>query len=131
MIGKPAWVAAGVLLWTLVAWGGRIGLLTDGDGWADLLRIGGSLLFGLATALALAVPSVRLRGVPLFYFFCLWTAVLWGRGLVVNWSGTGSLPFKLVHTVLAIGFFILIVPVWGFARETEPKLEVSPVQSGH
>jgi hypothetical protein len=131
MIGKPAWVAASVLLWTLIAWGGRIGLLTDGHGWADLLRIGGSLLVGLATALALAVPSVRPRAVPLFFFFCLWTAVLWGRTMIVNWSGAGSLPFKLVHTVLAIGFLILIGSVWGFARESKPELEASPVQSGH
>jgi hypothetical protein len=129
MIGKPTWIAAAVLVWTAVAWGGRIGLLTDGDGWSDLLRIGGSLLVGLATSIALAVPSLRPRAVPLFYVFFVWTVVLWVRSLVVNWTGTGSLPFKVVHTVLAIGFFILVVSVWGFAHDSTEKREGGPVRS--
>ncbi|MEX1091584.1 MAG: hypothetical protein WEF28_00365 [Acidimicrobiia bacterium] len=123
MIRKPPWLAAGVLLWTGVAWGGRIGLLTDGDGWSDLLRIGGSLLLGLVTVIALAVPSLRSRSAPLFYLFSIWTAGLWLRSMVVNWSGSGSLPFKLVHTVLAAGFFGLAYLVWSAARtarEEEP-----------
>lgn len=129
MIHRPARIAAGVLVWTFVAWGGRISLLAD-DGWADLLRIGGSLLVGLATAVALVVPSVRLRAVPLLYIFCLWTAVLWGRSLGVNWTGTGSLSFKLVHTVLAVGFLILVVSVWEFARESTKKGGGMPVGPG-
>ena len=131
MIRKPTWIAAGVLLWTGVAWGGRIGLLTDGDGWSDLLRVGGSLLFGLLTAIAVAVPSLRSRSAPLFYLFSIWTVGLWLRSMVVNWSGTGSLPFKLVHTFLALGFLILVVSVWGFARELTEKREGRPVRSGH
>jgi hypothetical protein len=105
MISNPLWLAAGVLLWTGVAWGGRIGLLTDGDGWSDLLRIGGSLLLGMVTPIALAVPSLRSRSAPLFYLFGIWTTGLWLRSMVVNWTGSGSLPFKLVHTILAAGFF--------------------------
>ena len=118
-------------MWTGVAWGGRIGLLTDGDGWSDLLRVGGSLLFGLLTAIAVAVPSLRSRSAPLFYLFSIWTVGLWLRSMVVNWSGTGSLPFKLVHTFLALGFLILVVSVWGFARELTEKREGRPVRSGH
>jgi hypothetical protein len=87
------------------------------------------VLIGLATAIALAVPSVRLRTGPLFYLFSVWTVVLWVRSLVVNWTGTGSLPFKLVHTVLAIGFFILVVSVWGFAHDSTEKREGGPVRS--
>ena len=119
MISKTLWLAAGVLLWTAVAWGGRIGLLTDGDGWTDLLRIGGSLLIGLATAIALAMPSLRPRSAPLFYLFAIWTVGLWLRSMVVTWTGSGSLPFKLVHTVLAAGFFGLAYLVWKVARSRE------------
>jgi hypothetical protein len=118
MIGRPAWLAAGVLVWTGVAWGGRIGLLTDGDGWSDLLRIGGSLLIGLATAGALAMTSLRHRSAPLFYLFAIWTVGLWLRSMVVNWTGSGSLPFKLVHTVLAVGFFGFAYLVWRTSRAT-------------
>jgi hypothetical protein len=132
MIREPLWLAAAVLLWTGVAWGGRIGLLTDGDGRSDLLRIGGSLLLGLATAIALAMPSLRPRSAPQLYLFAVWTVGLWLRSLVVTWTGSGSLPFKLVHTILAIGFFILAYLVWKVARSRtgdEPALspEVSEV----
>ena len=133
MIRKRLWLAAGVLLWTSVAWGGRIGLLTDGEGWTDLLRIGSSLLIGLVTAIALAMPSLRPRSAPLFYLFAVWTVGLWLRSMVVTWTGSGSLPFKLVHTVLAIGFFILAYLVWkvaGSRTGKEPVLspEVSEVK---
>jgi hypothetical protein len=127
MTRNPLWLAAGVLLWTGVAWGGRIGLLTDGDGWSDLLRIGGSLLLGMVTPIALAVPSLRSRSAPLFYLFGIWTTGLWLRSMVVNWTGSGSLPFKLVHTVLAIGFFLLAHLVWKVARSrTGDELALSP-----
>ena len=129
MIRKPLWLAAGVLLWTGVAWGGRIGLLTDGDGWTDLLRIGGSLLLGLATAIALAGPTLRSRAAPLCYLFSIWTVGLWLRSMVVNWAGSGSLPFKLVHTVLAVGFFGLAYLVWKVAR-TAREEQTAPVSPG-
>lgn len=116
MIRKPLWLAGGVLVWTGVAWSGRIGLLTDGDGWFDLLRIGVSLLLGLATAIALAMPSLLPRSAPLFYLFAIWTVGLWLRSMAVTWTGTGSLPFKLVHTLLAAGFFGLAYLVWKVAR---------------
>ncbi len=130
---NPLLLAAGVLLWTGVAWGGRIGLLADGDGWTDLLRIGGSLLLGLVTAIGLAVPSLRPRATPLFYLFSIWTLGLWLRSMVVTWTGSGSLPFQLVHTVLAAGFFGLAYLVWKVARgravETAPPTpEVSEVE---
>jgi hypothetical protein len=131
MTRNPLWLAAEVLLWTVVAWGGRIGLLTDGDGWSDLLRIGGSLLIGLATAIALAMPSLRHRAAPMFYLFAFWTTALWLRSMVVTWTGSGSLPFKLVHTVLAIGFFILAYLVWKVARSrTGDEPALSPEVSG-
>jgi hypothetical protein len=128
MSRKPLLVAALVLLWTGVAWGGRIGLLTDSEGWSDILRIGGSLLIGLVTAIALAIPSLRPRSTPLFYLFIIWTAGLWLRSMVVTWTGSGSLPFKLVHTVLATGFFGLAFLVWRVARSgSEETAEMSEV----
>lgn len=128
MTRKPLWMAAGVLLWTGVAWGGRIGLLTDSEGWTDLARIGGSLLIGLVTAVALAVPSLRPRSTPLFYVFAIWTTGLWLRSMAVTWTGSGSLPFKLVHTILAAGFFGLAYLVWRVARSRE--VEEDPVSTG-
>lgn len=101
-------LAVAVVVWTLVAWGGRIGLLTEGEATAwDWLRIGGSIVIGLAAGavLYLSEPGT-LRSVVL-YVFGVWTVVIWGRSLVINWMGSGSLPFKLVHTALAIGFFLL------------------------
>ena len=44
--------------------------------------------------------------------FSIFAVVLWVRSLIVNWIGGGALQFKLVHTVLAVGFFALAV--WAF-----------------
>ena len=98
-------IAIGV--WTLAAWGGRIGLLTSGEGWGAWLRIGGSLLIGLFATAALLVPQLEDARRPALLVFSVFTVVLWIRSLIVNWAGDGSLPFKLVHTVLALGFFAL------------------------
>ena len=98
-------IAIGV--WTLAAWGGRIGLLTSGEGWGAWLRIGGSLLVGLFASAALLVPQMEDARKPALVVFSVFTVVLWVRSLIVNWAGDGSLPFKLVHTVLALGFFAL------------------------
>lgn len=113
---RPFWLGAAVLVWTLLAWGGRIGLLTDGDGVFDAVRIGGSILIGLATAAVLVFPGLRGRANLVLYGFIVWTVGLWARSLIVNWSGSGSVPFKLVHTVLAAGFLVLVVGVWSSAR---------------
>jgi hypothetical protein len=100
-------LAVAITVWTLAAWGGRIGLLTSGEGWGAWLRIGGSLLIGLFAAAALVVPQLEPVRKPALIVFAGFTVVLWVRSLIVNWLGSGSLPFKLVHTVLAIGFFAL------------------------
>lgn len=96
-----------VAAWTLVSWGGRIGLLTTpeaSDPWT-LLRIGGSLGIGLATAGLLAWSPGRANW--LRWMFVAWTVVLWGRSLVVTWIDPPSIAFGLVHTVLAAGWFLL------------------------
>lgn len=103
---------------TLAAWGGRLGLLTDGEaGLWDWVRIGGSLLVGLFAAASLLIPVLEPTRRPALIVFGVWSVVLWGRALVVNWIGDGSLAFKLVHTGLALGFFLLAI--WAFLTATE------------
>lgn len=100
-------LAVAIGIWTLAAWGGRIGLLTSGEGWGAWLRIGGSLAVGLLAVLTLTVPALESWRKPVLLTFAVFTIVLWARSLIVTWTGSGSLPFKLVHTVLAVGFFAL------------------------
>lgn len=98
-------LAAAIAAWTLLAWGGRIGLLTSDEGIGAWIRIGGSLVIGLFAAAALVFPQLEAVRKPSLYVFAIFTVVLWARSLFVNWTGDGSVPFKLVHTVLALGFF--------------------------
>ena len=100
-------LAAAIAVWTLVAWGGRIGLLTSGEGVGAWLRIGGSLLLGSLAVAVLVVPALEGARKPVLIVFAAFTVLLWARSLIVNWVGDGSLPFKIVHTVLALGFFAL------------------------
>lgn len=104
---------------TLAAWGGRIGLLTEGEaGVWDWVRIGGSLLVGLLAASTLLVSALEPARRPALILFSVWSVVLWGRALVVNWAGDGTLPFKLVHTALAVGFFGLAIWAWMVAADS-------------
>lgn len=110
-------LAVAITVWTLVAWGGRIGLLTSDDGGIGTwIRIGGSIVIGVFAAATLVIP--RLAGIrkPALVVFSIFTVVLWVRSMIVNWTGSGTLPFKLVHTVLAIGFFALAW--WAFRIAT-------------
>jgi len=107
-VSRQQWYLAGAIpAWTLIAWGGRIGLLTGGESWSSTVRIGGSLLIGVATSLVLVIPKLNRAIVPVLYLFALWTVINWGRSLIVNWTGSGSIPFKMVHTILGVGFFVL------------------------
>lgn len=123
-------VALGIAIavWTLAAWGGRIGLLTSDEGLSAWVRIGGSLLIGLFAAATLLVP--QLEGVRRWALvvFSLFTVVLWVRSLIVNWAGDGSVPFKLVHTVLAIGFFALAWWAFSLATRSTPS-DQQPVEA--
>lgn len=108
-VSGRTWLALAIVIWTALTWGGRIRLLTTPEQ-ADLanwLRIGGSVLIGLAAALVLwlAPRGVLERGV--LTAFAVWTVALWIRSLVTVWAGDNSLPFQLVHTVLAGGFLAL------------------------
>jgi tellurite resistance protein TehA-like permease len=111
-------VALGIAIavWTLAAWGGRIGLLTSEEGLSAWIRIGGSLLIGLFASATLLIPQLAGARKWALIVFSVFTVVLWARSLIVNWAGDGSLPFKLVHTVLALGFFALAW--WAFTFAT-------------
>ncbi len=111
-------LAIGIAVWTLVAWGGRIGLLTSGEGLGAWLRIGGSIAIGLFAAATLLLPQLEGARKPALVVFAVFTVVLWIRSLIVNWAGGGSMPFKIVHTVLAIGFFALAWWAISFAIST-------------
>lgn len=100
-------LAATIVAWTLIAWGGRIGLLTGAEEWWSWLRIGGSLLIGVIAAASLVTPWLYPVMRPVLYVLAAWSVVIWTRSLIVNWMGSGSLAFKLVHTVLAIGFYLI------------------------
>lgn len=114
-------LAIAIAVWTLLAWGGRIGLLASGEGVAAWLRIGGSLVIGLFAAATLVVPQLEGARRWALIVFSVFTVLLWARSLIVNWVGNGSLPFKLVHTVLALGFFALAW--WAFSFATSPATD--------
>jgi uncharacterized membrane protein len=109
-------LAIAIAVWTLAAWGGRIGLLTSGAGLWTWLRIAGSLLIGLLAAATLAFAQLEPARKPALIVFSVFTVVLWIRSLIVNWAGDASLPFKVVHTALALGFFAL--SWWAFTFVT-------------
>jgi hypothetical protein len=119
-------VALGIAIavWTLAAWGGRIGLLTSEEGLSAWIRIGGSLLIGLFAAASLLIPQLEGARRWALIVFSLFTVVLWARSLIVNWAGDGTMPFKLVHTVLAIGFFVLAW--WAFSFAAGPSSSNQP-----
>jgi hypothetical protein len=114
------WVLPVALLaWTAISWGGRIGLLTDAEGAqvTTWLRVGGSLLVGLATAWSTWRRPAGHRIVA--GVFVGWTVLLWARALVVNWIDPPSLAFALVHTALAAVWFLLAWWVWR-TRDEDP-----------
>lgn len=105
---RVAWWTAAAALWTFVTWGNRIGLLS-GDEAAEpwtWIRVGGSLLFGVALA---AVAASLFRGRPYSRWmanaligFAVLTVVIWIRSSVSTLSGEEGVAFKLVHVVLAL-----------------------------
>lgn len=120
-------LAIAITVWTLIAWGGRIGLLTSDEGFGAWIRIGGSLVVGLFAAATLVIPQLEALRRPALIVFAVFTVILWVRSLFVNWTGSGSLPFKLVHTVLAIGFFALAGWAWVVANSPDVDDQVSAV----
>lgn len=106
-MARPVPLGVGIALLTIVAWGGRLNLLGGGEHWFDIARIVGSVIVGAAATAVLIVPPLQRASTPVLALFALWTLTLWTRSLIVNWAGSGTLAFKLVHTGLAAGFFYL------------------------
>lgn len=104
-------------IWTFIAWGNRISLLTgdeSSDPWT-WIRVGGSLLFGLALAV---IAVVLWRGKPLvrwmagvFVGFGVLMLVIWLHSAFSVLGDDESAAFKVVHMVLAaisIGFGLVL-----------------------
>lgn len=103
------YLAWAIILWTLIAWGGRIGLLTGGEDLWGWIRIVGSLALAGAAGAVLLVPAWSRYRRPVLLLFSAWTSVIWSRSMFVNWVESGTVAFKLVHTALALGFLVLVV----------------------
>ena len=114
---RIAWWSLAAAVWTFIAWGNRIGLLTGNEAsepWT-WIRVGGSLLLGaallvVAIALLRRRPFTRMMGV-VFIVFGILMVVVWGRSAISVLTDDESLAFKLVHLVLAvisIGFGIVL-----------------------
>lgn len=113
-------VAGAVILWTLVAWGGRITLLEGSEDPSAWIRIMGSLLVGAAAAVVLAVPTLGRVLRPVLAVFVLWSLVVWTRALIVVWGAPAPLGFRLAHTLLAVGFYALAWAVVVSASRSHP-----------
>lgn len=101
-------LAIAIAAWTLLSWGGRIRLLTEAEqDVGNWLRIGGSLLLGAAAVAVLLVAEGGGLERWILTLFAAWSTVLWLRSLISVWTGDQSMAFKVVHTVLAAGFFFL------------------------
>ena len=102
-------LALAIAAWTLITWGGRIRLLTDAEqsSIGNWTRIGGSIVVGLVAAAVLVWAHDGALERWALTVFAVWSSIIWLRSLLSVWAGEQSLAFKLVHTVLATGFFLL------------------------
>lgn len=102
-------LALAIAAWTLITWGGRIRLLTDADqsSIGNWTRIGGSIVVGLVAAAVLVWAHDGALERWALTVFAVWSSIIWLRSLLSVWAGEQSLAFKVVHTVLATGFFLL------------------------
>lgn len=115
-----------IIGWSLITWGGRIGLLTgaESDQIWTWVRIAGSLVtaFAAGIGLLMALGAVRV----LVAVYGALAVVVWGTSLVsVFGDAETTAAFKLVHSVLAvISLALALVAVkWVFnpqKRESDP-----------
>ena len=102
-----------VVVWSLVVWIPRIGIIPVNNTW-ELTRIVGSIGLGLLAGYVLFRP-VRIRSAAL-WAFGLWSVAVWTRSLWNYWTLDNPLDLRLVHTVLAAGFFYLAFRAIATAR---------------
>ena len=101
------------VVWTLVVWLPRIGIIPVTNAW-DLARIAGSIGLGLLAGYVL-FRSGPARNTVL-WSFGVWSIVVWGRSLWNYWTLDNPLDLRLVHTVLAAGFFYLAARAFAATR---------------
>ncbi len=91
-------------VWTLAVWLPRIWIIPVGDVW-EMARIVVSMALGLGSAWVLLRATRYLT--PVLLGFALWSVVVWGRTLWNYWTLNNPTDLRLVHTILAGGFFYL------------------------
>lgn len=100
----PMRLAIAVAVWTAAIWIPRIFIIPVFAGW-DATRLIGSLALGVLVPFALVRPGWFTR--PLLVVFAFWSIGVWGRSLWNYWTLENPLGLRLVHSVLAAGFFYL------------------------
>jgi hypothetical protein len=103
-----------IVVWTLVVWLPRIWIIPVGNPW-ELIRIVVSIAVGLGAAFALVRPGRYANF--LLLAFSVWSAGVWGRTLWNYWTLDNPPELRLVHTLLAIGYFYLAWRVFRTGRE--------------
>ena len=119
------WLAGG---WTLIVWGGRIGLLTGAERVdpASWFRIGGSIAFGI-TLVFLGLLMWRTESPsgwsePASFANLIFNLAVWLPSAAGVVTGDATAAFKAVHVVLAVTSVALATwAVWaaGRPRSTE------------
>jgi len=119
------WLAGG---WTLLVWGGRIGLLTGAERVdpASWFRIGGSIAFGIALVflgvLMWRTDSPSGWSEPASFANLIFSLAVWLPSAARIVTGEARAGFKAVHVVLAVTSLALATgAVWaaGRPRSTE------------
>lgn len=100
-------------MWTLAVWLPRIGIIPVNGVW-EYSRIAVSLILGVGTSLSLVKQGSFTK--PLLYGFAAWSVAVWGRSVWNYWTLDNPLDLRLVHTVLAAGFFYLAWRAFTTAR---------------
>ena len=103
-----------IVVWTLAVWLPRIWIIPVGDLW-ELIRIVVSIAVGLGAAFALVRPGRYANF--LLLAFPVWSVGVWGRTLWNYWTLNNPPELRLVHTLLAIGYFYLAWRVFRTVRQ--------------
>lgn len=104
---------------TLVIWGNRIWLAWTNDEDTVAQKLMWSTPITLFVAAALVILVLQARGVgrtgsfdKLVRVFAAGTGVYWAVRLPMILAGDWSLPFKVVHTVLAVASVVAAASAW-------------------
>jgi hypothetical protein len=113
------WLALLIAVWTAFTWGGRIGLLTGDESGMAKLRISVSVGLAVLAVIGLASRVPWRRAAVAAYAAGVF--VIWGSSLISVMTDPGtSVPFRLVHTFLALGSMTLAGYAFGRFRRSEP-----------